>query len=215
RSRRLACLLDREIPLVYSTGASRKNRVTPLYMLIGMYMRTSSPPVPAPPPVVARQYYRRAMIARRLKVSVSTVIRWEQIGDLTPIRGLDGWSIFFDPAEVDRLEEKYPPKERTRRTTADPEAAKVGGKAAARVFALLKEKRSFADIVIETGLEPWHVREIERQYKLGGLEGAEKERARARNAADERKRQQAHEREQRLEAREQMKAQTKEERARK
>src|SRR4029077_8267721 len=114
-----------------------------------MYMRTSSPPVPIPAPV-ARQYYRRAMVARRLKVSVSTVIRWEQIGDLTPIRGLDGWSIFFDPAEVDRLGEKYPPKERTRRTTADLELAKVGGKAAARVFALLKERRSFQDIVIET-----------------------------------------------------------------
>jgi hypothetical protein len=155
------------------------------------------------------------MIARRLMVSIATVRQWEARGELTPIKGHDGWAIFFDPDEVDRLEERHPPTKREKRTTAKPEVARVGGKAAARVFALLKEGRSFQDIVIETGLEPWRVREIEREYKLGGLDGAEKAKARNRAAADERKRQQAHEREQRLESREQMKAQAKEELARK
>lgn len=147
-------------------------------------------------------------------VHVSTVRRWEMLGELTPIRDTDGWAIYFDAEEVARLEEKYPPTKRKKRMVSS-DAKVVGGRPAARVFELIKSGRSFQEIVIETGMDPWRVREIEREYELGGHRGVEREKARQRAAADERRRQHAHERQATLEEREQMKMRAKEELARK
>lgn len=144
------------------------------------------------------------MIARRLGASVSAVRRWESLGLLTPIRGEDGWAVYFADDEVNRLAERFgrdkPTTIKQRRRRHDSPAPKVSGRAAARVFELCRLNRTFQEIVIETRYPADTVRNAMREYQLG-LDGPEKERLRREEEAEQIRLQREHDRKNALEER--------------
>lgn len=120
------------------------------------------------------------MIARRLGVSIATVRRYEAAGHLHPIRGEDGWAVYFEGDEVDALAEHialiYGKKKRRPLATSQPDG-RLSGRSAARIFALHKAGKTFAEIVIATQCAPDTVRAAIHEFEMG-YDGAQKEKER-------------------------------------
>ena len=113
----------------------------------------------------------RAQVARALGVGVSTVRRLEG-RVLHPVVGIDGIHR-FDPREVEEHQASSgaapraaakPPRERSRKGSADPG---VEGKRHARAFRLFEAGRSHAEVVIEAALPSHIVRQLHEEWRAG------------------------------------------------
>jgi hypothetical protein len=119
---------------------------------------------PACPP----GFLTRAEVARRLRISQSTVRRLEP--KLQPVLDEKGWHR-FDPRQVQAHLENAPRPERKRPTRRSDRAANAAaeddGKHDARLFRLFEENCSHAAVVIETGLPSQVVRRAYLEWRSG------------------------------------------------
>jgi hypothetical protein len=127
---------------------------------------------PACPP----GFLTRAEVARRLRISQSTVRRLEP--KLQPVLDEKGWHR-FDPRQVQAHLESASPPERKRATrrsdrAPDPEADD-DGRHDARLFRLFEANRSHSAVVIETGLPSQVVRRAYLEWRSGYREPPEEE----------------------------------------
>ena len=162
-----------------------------------------NPPVPpganpprvhpsAPPSKPGVRWVRRSAVAKRFGVSLGRLRQLHAEGKLIGHKGLDGWRVFYDLADVERFAETYRPQRLARRTGPTTAAhCPVSGKKAAQVFQLLAQGADLTTVVTLAEVTPGEARLLYGEY-IVSLEAGETQRRVERAAAAERAAQRAH-----------------------